>query len=295
MKIHVVKRGVDIVLADSLLNELKRILSDLAFEYPFFMEWLKKVFLELMSSDSRIILLYCENDILDIKGISILKKTKNERKICTLRVVNSYRNQGIGTCLLKKSIDILEDSKPLITVSGIHMKEFAPFLKKHGFIPKDKVKSLYRRGCYEYFFNVPYKHSFVLLSIKPEYATAIAEGCKKVEFRKRIFSDSVERAFVYASSPVKKIIGSFLVTRIERNTPNNIWDDHSANGCISRKKYFDYFQNHDIAYAIEISEFEAFKKPWDPYLANINFRAPQSFCYIDNVELVRTLSEMGKL
>ena len=47
------------------------------------------------------------------------------------------------------------------------------------------------------FFNVPYKHKYVLLSIKPEYTSAIAKGIKKVEFRKRIFSETVERAFVY--------------------------------------------------------------------------------------------------
>ena len=77
---------------------------------------------------------------------------------------------------------------------------------------------MYRRGSYEYFFNVPYKHKYVLLSIKPEYASAIANGIKKVEFRKRIFSETVERAFVYSSSPVKKIIGSFFVSHIERDT-----------------------------------------------------------------------------
>ena len=38
--------------------------------------------------------------------------------------------------------------------AGIHMKEFSSFLKKRGFVLKDKVKSLYRRGSYEYFFNV---------------------------------------------------------------------------------------------------------------------------------------------
>lgn len=289
MNIHTITRGVDSVLADSLLNKLKLILSDLAFEYPFFMEWLEKVFLELKSSDNRIILLYCENDIFDIKGVSILKKTKEERKICTLRVVNPYRYQGIGTCLLKKSIELLEDSKPLITVSGIHMKEFVPFLKKHGFILRDKVKSLYRRGCYEYFFNVSYKHKFVLLSIKPEYAIAIAEGRKKVEFRKRMFADSVERAFVYSSSPVKKIIGSFPVGYIAKNTPDKIWKEYSMFGCISEKKYFDYFFRHDIAYGIGIPSFDSFDTPFDPYKVDTKFRPPQSFCYIDNVEFIKKL------
>lgn len=289
MNIHIIKRGIDPILANSLLNKLKLILSDLALEYPFFMEWLDKVFAELMSSDNRIVLLVCESDIFDIKGVSILKKTEEENKICTLRVVNPYRHQGIGICLLKKSIELLEDSKPLITVSGIHMKEFSPFLKKQGFILKDKVKSLYRRGCYEYFFNVPYKHKFVLLSIKPEYVEAIVDGRKKVEFRKRIFSDSVERAFVYASSPVKRIIGSFLVDEVAKDTPENLWKEYSMCGCISEEKFYDYFSNHSIAYGIKIPSFDLLDVPFDPYDADPKFRPPQSFCYIDNVEFIKIL------
>lgn len=289
MEYHIIKKGIDSVLAHNLLFKLKLFLADLAFEYPFFTEWLEKVFKELTLTDSRFIILCCDSGIFDIKGVSILKKTRDEKKICTLRVVKAYRNQGIGSCLLQKSVEILEENKPLITVSGIHMKEFSSFLKKRGFILKDKVKSLYRRGSYEYFFNVPYKHKYVLLSIKPEYTSAIAKGIKKVEFRKRIFSETVERAFVYSSSPVKKIIGSFLVSHIEKGTPDYIWEKYSKCGSISRDKFFDYFQNHTVAFGIEILRFDLFKEPLDPYSIDLKFRAPQSFCYIDNIEIIKRL------
>lgn len=261
----------------------------MAIEYPFFIEWLEKVFQELMFTDQRFIILCSGNNIFDIKGVSILKKTDEERKICTLRVDKPYKHQGIGSYLLRKSIEILEDANPLITVPGIHMKEFAPFLKKHGFVLKDKIKSLYRRGSYEYFFNVPYQHKYVLISIKPEYASAILEGRKRVEFRKRVFSDTVERAFVYSSSPVKRILGSFAIRHIEKATPELIWKKYSKCGCISESKYFDYFKNHDIGFGIEISQFDSYIHPLDPLSIDSKFRAPQSFCYIDNVEFIKFL------
>lgn len=289
MNYHILKKGIDVTLADSLLYKLKPFLSDLAIEYPFFIEWLEKVFQELMFTDQRFIILCSGNNIFDIKGVSILKKTDNERKICTLRVDKPYKHQGIGSYLLRKSIEILEDAYPLITVSGIHMKEFAPFLKKHGFVLKDKIKSLYRRGSYEYFFNVPYQHKYVLISIKPEYASAILERRKQVEFRKRVFSDTVERAFVYSSSPVKRVLGSFAIRHIEKGTPNSIWDMYSKCGCISKNKYDDYFQNHDVAFGIEISKFDSYIHPLDPLSIDSKFRAPQSFCYIDNVEFIKFL------
>lgn len=294
MEYHIIKKGIESELAKKLFFNLELFLVDLAFEYPFFKEWLKGVFDELISTDQRIIVLCCGSSKFDIKGVSILKKTRDEKKICTLRVDKSYRNQGIGSVLLRRSIEILEENKPLITVSGIHMKEFSPFLKKHGFVLKDKVKSLYRRGSYEYFFNVPYKHKFVLISIKPEYASAIAKGWKKVEFRKRVFSDTVERAFVYSSSPVKKIIGSFRITHIEKGTPEYIWNKYSECGSISEYNFFDYFQNHKLAFGIEISSFDLYDNPIDPYCIDTKFRPPQSFCYIDNVEIIKQLFDEVK-
>lgn len=289
MNYHILKKGIDVALADSLFYKLKLFLSDLAIEYPFFIEWLENVFQELMFTDQRFIILCSGNNIFDIKGVSILKKTDNERKICTLRVAKPYKLQGIGSCLLKESVKILEDDNPLITVSGVHMKDFSPFLKKHGFILRDKVKSLYRRGSYEYFFNVPYKHKYVLISIKPEYASAIVEGRKQVEFRKRVFSDTVERAFVYSSSPVKRILGSFAIKHIEKGTPNYIWERYSKCGCISKSKYYDYFQNHNVAFGIEILKFDSYRLSLNPFCIDSKFRAPQSFCYIDNVEFIKYL------
>ena len=291
MELHVIKRGVDTSLARSLLFHLQSFLSDLALEYPFFCEWLVKVFEELQSTDKRIVVLYCGINIFDIKGVAILKTTDAEKKICTLRVQKAFRNRGIGTILLKKSQELLSEKRPLITVSGFHLKEFTPFLKKNGFVLKDKVKSLYRRGCYEYFFNVAYEHKYVLLSIKPEYATAILKGMKKVEFRKKVFSDTVKVAFVYSSYPQKKIIGYFKIQHIEKGTPQEIWDRYSCVGCISKQKFDTYYLGHELAYGIEISAFFSYDMPLDPYEFDPSFRAPQSYCYVDNVEFLNWLQK----
>lgn len=291
MELHIIRKEVTESLAKSILHHLQLFLSDLAYEYPFFCKWLEKVFNELLTTNNRIVILYSGINIFDIKGVTILKNTGCEKKICTLRVAKTFRNRGIGTILLKKSQELLAEKRPLITVSGIHMKEFAPFLRKNGFVLKDKVKSLYRRGCYEYFFNVPYQHKYVLLSIKPEYAIAISKGLKKVEFRKKVFADTVEMAFVYSSSPQKRIIGSFLIRHIEKGTPSEIWDRYSEVGCISKQKFDSYYLGHEIAYGIEISSFVNYKEPLDPCSCDSTFRAPQSYCYIDNVEFLNCLKK----
>lgn len=47
----------------------------------------------------------------------------------------------------------------------------------------------------------------ILMSIKPEYANQIFLGSKKCEYRKRILKQPFKRVYVYASSPVKRIVG----------------------------------------------------------------------------------------
>ena len=49
----------------------------------------------------------------------------------------------------------------------------------------------------------------ILLSIKPKYANLIIEGVKKYEFRRQIFRKEIEKAYIYCTQPVKKIIGYF--------------------------------------------------------------------------------------
>ena len=49
----------------------------------------------------------------------------------------------------------------------------------------------------------------ILLSIKPEYVEQIERHTKLFEFRKRKFKNVPSEILIYASAPVKKIVGSF--------------------------------------------------------------------------------------
>ena len=58
-----------------------------------------------------------------------------------------------------------------------------------------------------------------ILSIKPIYANQILAGTKKVEFRKRKFKEEVRKVYIYASVPVKQIVGYFTFSTIDEDTP----------------------------------------------------------------------------
>lgn len=121
----------------------------------------------------------------------------------------------------------------------------------------------------------------VLLSVKPEYAEKILEGKKKYEFRRSIFKrNDIDKVYIYSTSPISKIIASFEIEKILKDSPEMIWKQCQKYGGISKKDFFAYFNNSDSAYAIKIGDVDSFTEPIDPYHIIQNFKPPQSFYYL---------------
>ena len=264
---------------------IKEFLSCMSCDYPNFDLWLEKIQAQL-DTDMRSIIVCKSTSDDEILGVSILKKSSIENKICTLRVANKCQRMHIGSRLMEMSFGILEDDKPLITVSEDHIVEFSSLLKRFGFVYKNKVKSLYIKGKYEYFYNKSYEHQNILMSIKPQYADAIARGEKLIEFRKQPIASTVKRIYVYSSHPQKRITGYFEVEDVVSDSPNHLWQKYSDIGCIERKSFFEYFKGKSQGFGIMIKKFHSFTDIKDPKEFDNSFRAPQSFCYIDNVEFL---------
>ena len=120
----------------------------------------------------------------------------------------------------------------------------------------------------------------VLLSIKPEFAEKIFDGSKKFEFRKAIFKDTeVQKVVVYASSPVKKVIGEFSIADILNDDVETIWNETARYSGITHDFYLSYFSNRDKAYAIKIGKTKRYRQARNLSDYNLSF-APQSFAYI---------------
>lgn len=123
----------------------------------------------------------------------------------------------------------------------------------------------------------------VLLSIKPKYVEQIENGSKLYEFRKVIFKQNIEEIYIYATAPVKQIVGKFRIGEIVEDTPQNLWHSFKRTAGISKNDFFEYFSGKNKGYAIKIKSFVFFKEPIDPYQENPNFVPPQSYAYINNV------------
>ncbi len=132
----------------------------------------------------------------------------------------------------------------------------------------------------------------LLLSIRPQYASKIFDGEKKVELRKvrpRHLSKGDE-VFVYVSSPTKELQGMFTVESILEATPEELWHKVKNSAGISKQEFDDYYSGSTKGFGIflkiprtlanPISLFDL-RKIWE------NFHPPQSYRYLTNHELGR--------
>ncbi len=122
----------------------------------------------------------------------------------------------------------------------------------------------------------------VLLSVKPRFAKLIFDGTKRFEYRKIGFAkQDIQKVVVYASSPIKKIIGEFQISEIILDTPDLIWMMTGKHAGIDKEYFFQYFEGKKKACAIGILKAIRYKVPLDPRTLRSNFTPPQSFMYME--------------
>lgn len=122
----------------------------------------------------------------------------------------------------------------------------------------------------------------VLLSIKPEYAEKILRGEKKYEFRRTLFKDpTIKTVVIYASSPIKKIIGEFEVDYVLSLDLGNLWLHTMHSSGVAKEFYDSYFHGKEIGHAIRVKKAIRYRRYLE--LGDCDIKcAPQSFLYLGN-------------
>ncbi len=126
----------------------------------------------------------------------------------------------------------------------------------------------------------------VLISIKPKFVKRIFTNeppIKRWEIRKKIPKQNYDKMFVYSSAPTKKIIGFIKIKRIDRGTPDAIWNKpYNKELGVSKKEYWDYVGDKEI-FALNIRSVFKFIEPIDPDEIE-GWSAPQNFRYLKDSE-----------
>ena len=123
-------------------------------------------------------------------------------------------------------------------------------------------------------------HSIALLSIKPEFASRILSGIKRVEFRKSGFPLSVDVVLMYVCAPVATVSAYFTVTNIELDTPDSLWPKLKEAAGITKEEYAKYYAGSQTAVAIHIGRVTEFSRSVSLQELGDGIVPPQSFRYI---------------
>jgi len=136
-------------IMNKCLADLYNSIADASVYYPDFNFWYKEKVIPGIINRTRDLIMEYRDGI--IAGISIVKH--EEKKLCTLRVLDPYLNKGIGLKLFDSCFSVLETEKPFLTVSEEKLPEFEKLFKYYGFKLTSIHKDLYRKNKIEYFYN----------------------------------------------------------------------------------------------------------------------------------------------
>jgi predicted transcriptional regulator len=121
------------------------------------------------------------------------------------------------------------------------------------------------------------------MSIRPPFASAILEGSKRVEFRKRRLASDIDRVVIYITAPVMAVVGEFQVAGQVVSTPAALWRRFSRVAGIERDAFFEYFGDSAEAVGILIESVTEYDHPQPLQEFDPGSRPPQSFRYLVTV------------
>ncbi|RXJ77207.1 N-acetyltransferase [Arcobacter sp. F155] len=133
------------------IKNYERLLVDIESFYPNFKTWYSTKVIPGIINDTREILTEYREDTL--VGIAIIKKEKQEQKICTIKIIPEYQNRGIGVKLFKRALNKLSTDKPFVTVPEERFHEFHKIFIHFGFKLTEVKTGYYRKGKKEYIYN----------------------------------------------------------------------------------------------------------------------------------------------
>ena len=91
----------------------------------------------------------------------------------------------------------------------------------------------------------------IVLSLKPRFAEAILAGTKTVELRRTTPKIEVPtRALLYASTPVRALLGTCIVTCVITADLTALWREYGSRSDLTHNEFKRYFDGLDVGTAL---------------------------------------------
>lgn len=146
-----IKEQYPIQYIQKLLNNVLILSMQVKDDYPNYRNWYQTVQVPGIYDGSRNIIIAHISD--RIVGFVSLKKTAEEKKICTFYVEKSFQRNRIGSLLATKAVEYLEEDKPLITIPMDKLHQFTRIGEKYNWEITDVKENLYRTTTPEVIVN----------------------------------------------------------------------------------------------------------------------------------------------
>ena len=121
--------------------------------------------------------------------------------------------------------------------------------------------------------------SQMLLSIKPQYVKKIIAGKKKFEFRKFHCRKGIDTIIIYATAPMKQVIGEVTLIDIIEGDVEFVWHETKGFGGILKKDYKAYYKEREVAVAYQLGDVTVYDEPKTLTDLGLDY-VPQSFAYL---------------
>jgi len=118
------------------------------------------------------------------------------------------------------------------------------------------------------------------MSIHPRYADAILEGTKEVEFRKRALASDISIVLLYATAPVRRLVGTFQLSDTLTANPRDLWQQFAPVGGIEKDAFDAYYLGRDVGVALLVASPRRFDIPVRLEQLSPSPGPPQSVAYI---------------
>ncbi|MDD6757540.1 MAG: GNAT family N-acetyltransferase [bacterium] len=148
---EILKQNYPPKVVESLISQVLILSMQVKNEYPDYRSWFLTTQVPGIYDGTRNIIIAHIRD--RIVGFISLKKTAEEKKICTFYVEKNLRRNKIGTVLVEKAIEYLETEKPLITIPLSKLNEFTKIGEKYNWEISDIKENLYRLSDPEVIVN----------------------------------------------------------------------------------------------------------------------------------------------
>ena len=109
---------------------------------------------------------------------------------------------------------------------------------------------------------------------------------------KRPLASDVRTVVIYATAPVKRIVGEFTVDRILVASPKDLWGSVSSIGGIDKPAYDAYYADSKNAAGILVSAHHRYATPIPLAALEPQPAVPQSFSYLSEMVL-KQLTQLG--